>query len=143
MSDEPIEAWRARRPTAEALYAAVRQGDVDGTRALIEAGADPDQIIGEYDEYTPLTLAADMGHLAVVELLLDAGVHPDSQNRFGYLPVVMAAKSAAPHSEIVDLLVRRGADLDAEMKGRSARAWLALPPGTEHDSAGAVDTSHD
>ncbi|MFF3330427.1 ankyrin repeat domain-containing protein [Streptomyces sp. NPDC002888] len=142
--DEPIEAWKARQPTAKALFAAVRQGDVDGIRALIEAGADPDQLIGEYDDWTPLTLAAAEGHRAVVEVLLDAGVHPDSQNRFGYLPLVLAATSGPqPHSEIVDLLLRHGADLDAEMKGRSARAWLALPPRTEHDRARAVDTPPD
>ncbi|WP_327315923.1 ankyrin repeat domain-containing protein [Streptomyces sp. NBC_01235] len=137
--DEPIEAWKARQPTAAALYAAVRQGDVARTRALVEAGADPDQLIGEYDDWTPLTLAAGEGHLAVVELLLDAGVHPDSQNRFGLLPVVLAATSGPrPHSDIVDLLLRRGAGLDAPMKGRPAREWLDRAR-TEHDRARSVD----
>ncbi|WP_425245879.1 ankyrin repeat domain-containing protein [Streptomyces sp. NEAU-NA10] len=142
--DEPIEEWRARQPTARALCAAVRRGDVDRTRALIEAGADPDQLIGEYDDWTPLTLAACHGHLAVVELLLDAGVHPDSQNRFGLLPVVLAGRAdPQPYPEIVDLLLRHGADLDAQMRGRSARAWLALPPRTEPDRARDLDTPPD
>lgn len=143
--DEPVAEWRARQPTARALHAAVQRNDVDEVRALVEAGADPDQLIGEYDDWTPLTLAADHGHLAVVAFLLDAGVHPDSQNRFGCLPVVLAARTGPqPHTEIVDLLLRHGADLDAEMKGRSARAWLALPPRrTEHDRARDLDQEHD
>jgi hypothetical protein len=142
--DEPIEEWKARRPTAEALCAAVRRGDVDATRTLIGAGADPDQLIGEYDDWTPLTLAAAEGHTDVVELLLDAGVHPDSQNRFGYLPVVLAATAGPqPYAEIVDLLLRHGADLDAEMKGKPARTWLSRLPGTEHDGARTLDQEHD
>lgn len=141
--DEPIEAWKARQPTARALYAAVRQNDVEGIRTLIGAGADPDQLIGEYDDWTPLTWAASAGRRAVVELPLDAGVHPDSQNRFGYLPTVLAATSGPrPHWEIVELLLRHGADLDAEMKGRPARAWLDRAR-TEHDRARPVDPHHD
>ncbi|MGP4086540.1 hypothetical protein [Streptomyces sp. KR55] len=68
---------------------------------------------------------------------------PDARNQFGYLPVVLAARSGPqPYPEIIDLLPR-GADPDAEMKGRSARAWPALPPRTEHDRARAVDTPPD
>jgi ankyrin repeat protein len=130
---------------ARAFCAAVQRGDVDAVRRLIAAGADPDQLIGEYDDWTPLTLAAAEGHLAVVEAVLDAGVHPDSQNRFGNLPTVLAATGGTrPHMEIVDLLLRHGADLDALMKGRTARAWLDRAGiRTEPDRARPVDPEHD
>lgn len=136
------EGERARRRT---YYEAVERGDVDEVRALIASGAaDPNERIGDYGDWTPLTLAACHGHLAVVELLLDTGVHPDARNRFGYLPTVLAATGGPqPHQEVVDLLLRRGADPDAVMKGRPAREWPALPVRTEHDHARTLDTPRD
>jgi ankyrin repeat protein len=114
-------------------------------RALITSGAaDPNERIGDYDDRTPLTLAAVHGHLPVVELLLDTGAHPDARNRFGYLPTVLAATGGPqPYQEVVDLLLRRGADPDAVMKGRPARAWPALSTRTEHDHARTLDTPRD
>ena len=124
------------RERRKRIHEAVKQGAADEMRTLIASGAaDPHERIGDYDDWTPLTLAAVYGNLAVVELLLDAGVHPDARNRFGLLPSVLAASGdAVPHPEVVDLLLRRGADPDAEMKGRPARHWLDRLR-TEHDHA--------
>ncbi|MEU6995749.1 ankyrin repeat domain-containing protein [Streptomyces sp. NPDC046465] len=108
------------------LDQAVRRGHGRVVSVLIEAGADPGQQVGAYRETTPLCLAAAHGHTSVVEALLDAGVHPDTRNRMGHLPLVLAATVGQEgHMSTVDLLLDRGADIDAEMKGRTALDWAA------------------
>ncbi|MET9467180.1 ankyrin repeat domain-containing protein [Streptomyces sp. NPDC006544] len=119
-----VDAPGADRCTA--LERAVREGHAAVVRLLLEAGAVADQPTGEYQETTPLCVAAARGHTAVVEALLDAGVHPEDRSRLGHLPLVLAATAhAGGHPLTVDLLLRRGADIDAEMKGRTALDWAA------------------
>lgn len=92
---------------------------------LAEAGSDL-ECGGAYRETTPLCLAAALGQTAVVSALLDAGVHPEARNEMGYLSLVLAATAGrAGHPRAVDLLLGRGAGIDAEMNGRIALGWAA------------------
>ncbi|GAA3840311.1 ankyrin repeat domain-containing protein [Streptomyces phyllanthi] len=110
----------------KALEEAVRQGHARMVSVLAEGGTDPEQLIGAYDETTPLCLAAALGHTAVAEALLDAGARPGARNRSGHLPLVLAATSGPEgRTETVDLLLERGADIDAVMRGRTALEWAA------------------
>jgi hypothetical protein len=52
-------------------------GDVDLVRSFLAEGADPDGVTEE--GWTPLALAANRGHLLVVETLLDAGANVNFQ----------------------------------------------------------------
>ncbi|MFF1379508.1 ankyrin repeat domain-containing protein [Streptomyces sp. NPDC058308] len=108
------------------LDQAVRRGHAGVVSALVEAGADPEQRVGTYRETTPLCLAAVHGHTLVVKCLLDAGVHADARNGMGHLPLVLAATAGQEgHMSTVDLLLDHGADIDAEMRNRTALGWAA------------------
>ncbi|MFE3152572.1 MULTISPECIES: ankyrin repeat domain-containing protein [unclassified Streptomyces] len=107
-----------------ALDRAVEQGHADVVRRLVGAGADLEQRAGEYQESTPLCLAASRGHTAVVGVLLDAGARTGAQGRLGYVPLVLAATTGDEgHPQTVNLLLDRGVDINAVMKHRTALDW--------------------
>ncbi len=109
-----------------ALDLAVHAGHTETVRVLLAAGADAQQKAGEYGDMTPLCLAATYGYTAVAELLLDAGASTAAQGRINYVPLVLAATAVKPgHLQTVDLLLRRGADINALMKGRTPLEWAA------------------
>ncbi|CAD5970212.1 ankyrin repeat domain-containing protein [Streptomyces cyaneofuscatus] len=109
-----------------ALDLAVHAGHVDVVRVLLDAGADPRQRAGAYGEVTPLGLAAMYGYVAVAELLLDAGATTGAQGRLNFPPLVLAATSTEHgHPQMVDLLLRRGADIGEVKKGRTSLEWAA------------------
>lgn len=109
-----------------ALDLAVHAGHVDVVRVLLDAGADPRQRAGAYGEVTPLGLAAMYGYVAVAELLLDAGATTGAQGRLNSPPLVLAATSTEHgHPQMVDLLLRRGADIDGTKKDRTSLEWAA------------------
>ncbi|MEV7404551.1 ankyrin repeat domain-containing protein [Streptomyces sp. NPDC091267] len=119
-----VDAPDSRGRTA--LDVAAGQGHAGVVRLLVDAGADPEQRAGEHKESTPLCLAAIRGHTAVVGALLDAGARTGAQGRMGFVPLVLAATAGnAGYPETVDLLLDRGADVDAVMKHKSAVDWAA------------------
>ncbi|MFE9011149.1 ankyrin repeat domain-containing protein [Streptomyces cyaneofuscatus] len=109
-----------------ALDLAVHAGHVDVVRVLLEAGADPRQTAGAYGEVTPLCLAAMYGYVGVAELLLHAGAATGAQGRLEFPPLVLAATSSEPgYPRMVDLLLRRGADIEGTKRGRTSLEWAA------------------
>jgi ankyrin repeat protein len=114
-----------------AIQAAASHGEFEAVNALIERGAGIDLPIAaalghmedarwllpsatREDRHLALALAAQFGHLEVVQLLLDAGEDPSRYNPLGAhshsTPLHQAA--AAGHYEVVRLLLERGARLD-------------------------------
>jgi ankyrin repeat protein len=96
-----------RRGARVGLAAAAGLGRVDDVRRLLpSSGAD--------DRHRALALAAQLGHPAIVGLLLDAGVDPDRFNPRGNHAHGTALHHAAlgGHHEVVRLLVERGARCD-------------------------------
>ncbi|TBU34632.1 ankyrin repeat-containing domain protein [Dichomitus squalens] len=77
-------------------------GDVQSLVAYLEAH--PEAVVDAPDEngYTPLHLAADRGHLAVVKALLERGAHKDIKDEDDLTAKELA--EIAGHTEIVDLL---------------------------------------
>lgn len=106
-----------------ALHRAVYAGDVEETRRLLAAGADPatPSLFGA----TPLMLAAARGDADLIRLLLDAGVDPDAANSEGETALMVVARTGSV--DAAGLLLRRGADVHAreDWGGQTALMWAA------------------
>ena len=114
------------------LITALTFGFIDAAQALVRRGAQVRTIaeaaglgrvaeVGELlgsstseDRHRALALAAQLGHVEVVRVLLDAGEDPSRYNPKAHhshtTPIHQAA--LAGHSDVVKLLVERGAKLD-------------------------------
>lgn len=69
-------------------------------------------------DHTDLTRATEEGDLGAVQELLDAVGDVDERGRLKRTPLMWAA--AKGHTEILRLLLERGADLEADNKGKTA-----------------------
>jgi ankyrin repeat protein len=83
------------------LIVAAWQGNLEATRLLLDAGADPNAIAD--DAFTPLYAAAVWGHQDVVELLLDRGAEPSPPVRADVMSPAEVAR-AANRPDIAQLL---------------------------------------
>lgn len=97
---------------------------------------------------TPLSLAAENGHEAMVKLLLEKGSELVSkENLYGQMPLLLAAQGG--HEAVVKLLLKNGAELDpkdgwgrtslslAAEKGHRAVVELLLEKGANLESKDA------
>jgi len=105
-----------------ALQVASANGHEAAVRLLLEAGADVESKDNTYGQ-TPLSWAAEMGHLDVVKwLVLEAGADVESKDReSGRTPLSWAARNG--HLEVVNLLVQE-AGTDVESKDQQGRTPL-------------------
>ncbi|HEU4617260.1 MAG TPA: ankyrin repeat domain-containing protein [Gammaproteobacteria bacterium] len=110
-----------------ALVFAARQGDIESTKALVEAGAD----VNETTEYgwTPLLTAAQNRYYQLGKYLLDHGADPNIANKGGWTPLYIATdnrnieggdypvrKPDMDHLDFIKLLLAKGADPNMRMK---------------------------
>jgi len=89
-----------------------------------------DQDIDKRDSYgrTPISYAAQNGHMAVVRLLLEKGADIDSKAKgkivAGMTPLSYAAQNG--HTAVVRLLLEKGADIDSKAKGKIVAGMTPL-----------------
>jgi ankyrin repeat protein len=114
-------------------------------RLLAEAGVDPNAVAdaaspwgarGELANYTPLTHAAELGHLEAARLLLDAAADPARADGDGDIPLIQAAQNG--HLEVLRLLLTRGAAVDAADPATGFTAFHAACYKTQPDCAEAL-----
>lgn len=153
-----------RRTRADAGYTplvfAARNGDVESTRILLDAGANVNDTVD--DGMSALTLATVRGHVPVALFLLVRGADPNA-NGAGYSPLHWAAGSwetqftttdittdregedewnsliglKGAKLQMVQALLAHGADPNARMKTAPARAGATRSP-TLPELAGAT-----
>ncbi|MDE0358360.1 MAG: ankyrin repeat domain-containing protein [Gammaproteobacteria bacterium] len=119
-----------------ALLHAARQGHAGAVEALLDAGADIDQVSA--DGTTPIFIAALNGHFDMVLALLERGADPNLANhangtplfatinqqwipKTGYAQPNVHLQQNATHMEVMQALLRAGADPNARL---SKRLWF-------------------
>jgi len=90
---------------------AARAGDLAGMRALLDHGADPNEIDGRATRWPPLMHALHKGQLDAARLLLEHGADPDGAAPSGYSALMMAIVQDEP--DAIGLLMTAGADARA------------------------------
>ena len=119
-----------------ALLHAARQGHAEAVEALLDAGTDIDQVSA--DGTTPMFIAALNGHFDLVLALLERGADPNLANhangtplfatinqqwipKTGYAQPNVHLQQNATHMEVMEALLRAGADPNARL---SKRLWF-------------------
>jgi outer membrane protein assembly factor BamB len=114
----------AADPRREALWAAVRSGDVKAVQKALDEGAD----VNARNEYgvTALWIAASKDNLDVVELLVQKGADVNARDDIWYqTPLSSAIGGTQP--KMVQFLIKSGArDVDAAFLSAAARDNLKM-----------------
>lgn len=114
----------AADPKRDALWAAVRAGDVAAVRAAVEKGAD----VNARNEYgvTALWIATSKDKLDVIEFLVSKGADVNARDDIWYQTALSQAVGEG-HVEIVRFLVKSGAkDVDAAVLAAAAGGKSAV-----------------
>lgn len=98
-----------------ALFKAIKAGDVAKTRELLTAGVSIES--PDPNKLTPVMLAAQAGQRAVFDLLVERGAHLDGRG-FGDTDVLECAAEGG-HVEIIQFLLAQGHPVEGRWKARS------------------------
>jgi ankyrin repeat protein len=123
-------------PDANKLTGYAARGDVSGVRLCLSLGVDPDEP-SRYgwkrhaEGQTPLTAAAQGGHVDVIRILLENGADPNLLDSGSRWPHETALSTAAIHGriEVCRVLLDAGADpnIPTNPRGRGdTGGWTAL-----------------
>ena len=106
--------WERMPPIHRAVY----EGDAAKVKALLEAGADPNRLMGVREE-RPLRIAAQQNSLRIAQLLLRHGADVDGESAIAGTAMEAAIRHA--HVKMVKLLLDYGADPSGPTR------WSAVP----------------
>jgi ankyrin repeat protein len=116
-----VDAVRAEVP----LVDAVRRGDADAVRALLDSGADVDS--STPDGTTALLWAVNTDQPELVGLLLAAGADVQITNRYGVGAASLAAENGS--AAILELLLEAGVYVDQALPGGETLLMTAARTG--------------
>lgn len=100
------------------LLAHARTGNLEGVRALLAEGADPNPPHQGYDGYTPLMFSAGNGDPEMTRLLLEAGARTEQRDHNGERALQWAARQSflnpfSDNAECARLLLAAGSPADS------------------------------
>lgn len=103
----------------QGLLGAARTKNLDGVRALLEQGGDPNPPYESYDGYTPLMFAAGNGDPEMTRLLLQAGAKTERRDHNHERALQWAARSSflnhfSDTAEAARLLLEAGSPPDSD-----------------------------
>jgi ankyrin repeat protein len=96
---------------------------------LIEQGADVNARTKRGG--SALDIAASWGSVEIVKMLLEKGARVDTQDDRGYTPLMYAAYAESMNTEVVRLLLAKGADRSATGEGETALSLASKRGDTE------------
>ncbi len=96
------------------LHKAVKDGDADRVRELLDAGADVNVRESSKDrlQYTPLHWAAYLGDREIAEILISRGADLDAEDPDYSTPLYLAAEEG--HPKVVEFLISKGAEVNVK-----------------------------
>jgi beta-lactamase regulating signal transducer with metallopeptidase domain len=106
-------APRKNRALDRELYEAANEGDFDGVKELVEAGANPSAKID--GDGSPLIGAARSGRSEITKFLLDQGADPNGVVEGDGSPLIQACQNG--RLDQVRMLIDRGADVNLAVEG--------------------------
>ncbi len=107
------------------LYLASENGDPAMLKLLLKAGADPNATVNLQE--SALMTAARTGNVEAAKVLLDAGAKVDAREEWhSQTPLMWAA--AYKHPEMIEELIRRGADVNARSKANQWERQVTSEP---------------
>ncbi|KAJ5438537.1 uncharacterized protein N7458_009535 [Penicillium daleae] len=125
------------------LHFAAELDRIEMIEILLKKGTQINDCDNHYRQQTPLSSAAERGHLQSVRLLLDRGADPKSADVNGRQPLSWAAQNG--HTQVVDCLLEKTRDdIDLEddtgktplcyaaMNGRGDVVGMLLSKGAQH-----------
>ena len=113
----PIIAILAFVGCTPALHRAVKSGDADRVRQLLDSGGDVNVRESSKGrlQYTPLHWAAYYGRQEIAELLISRGAELNAHDPWYSTPLYLAAEQG--HLEVVKLLIVEGAEVNVKSNG--------------------------
>ncbi|RGP80571.1 hypothetical protein FLONG3_1310 [Fusarium longipes] len=103
------------------LYAA-RNGHCEMVKLLLARGAN---CLDPVDGYTAVGLAAWYNHISVVRIFIDHGVDLEASEE-PRAPSVLSVSAVQGHTDLAELLIKKGATIDAMSYGTSGQTPLCL-----------------
>lgn len=97
----------------EQLIKATKEGDSNRVTTLINKGANINYRRQD-EQVSALDCAVIIGDIGLVNLLLDNGADVNSKTRNGYTALFIASVDWTSHPDIIDTLIRHGADVNAK-----------------------------
>jgi hypothetical protein len=112
--------------SGENLILAIGRGDIEGVKDLLERGLDPNSI-GYGD--IPLIIAIERKQKEIIKLLLSYKVNPNIADNYGNPALILACYKSINDADIVEILLKAGADPNIKNKKGEAPLSIAADNG--------------
>ncbi|RDW72727.1 uncharacterized protein DSM5745_07899 [Aspergillus mulundensis] len=135
------------------FFAALANGHKDAVAALLNChsaiingldmteGFTQRRDLVNYKKRTPLSWAAQEGHMELVKSVLASGVDIDERDQTGQTALVRAIEN--DHGDVAMLLISEGADVNAAKNGEESALVTAVIRGNEHMVNALIDAGAD